>query len=161
MIAAWLRAKATLIIAGMLLAGVVAGGWQLYSWGLGAGRAELAAYKAAQALESDAVKAEAATKERELQTEADKQRKAKDARIKKLAGDLNVALERLRNRPTRVGAGGVPPVAGAGSGASCTGTGLYREDGEFLVREAARGKRILADLAECQTLYQAARDALN
>lgn len=44
--------------------------------------------------------------------------------------------------------------------ASCTGASLYREDGEFLAREAARADRILSELEACQSKYEDAGVAL-
>lgn len=93
-----------------------------------------------------------------LQDDKDKLRKAKNAEIDRLNVDLADALERLRQRPERGSEGGVPLDPPAGSG--CTGSGLYRQDADFLVREAARADRLRADLLECQAAYDKARAAL-
>lgn len=70
----------------------------------------------------------------------------------------------LRNRPDRpvaadVPQGGDPATAGQGAGLG-TGLGLYRQDGEFLVGEAARANRLRVALAACYRDYEAARTEL-
>lgn len=61
----------------------------------------------------------------------------------------------LRNRPDRPASGGDVPQSPANPMA-CTGAGLYREDGAFLVGESARADQLRADLAACQAAYDAA-----
>lgn len=97
-------------------------------------------------------------KEQALQAKTDILRKAKNAEIAKLGTDLAGALDGLRDRPARSGAGGVPGDTSAGAG--CTGATLWRDDGEFLTRESARADRLRIDLGQCQQAYQAARDAV-
>ena len=98
----------------------------------------------------------ARTKEQNLQATADTLTKAKNAEIDKLNRGLAAALDSLHKRADR------PAVmpATAGVGASCTGASLYRSDAEFLTRLAARADGLLAQLGQCQTQYQAARQAL-
>ncbi len=96
-----------------------------------------------------------------LQANADTLRKTKNAEIDKLGADLARALDGLRDRPARPGAGRVPIDAGAGPATGCTGAGLYDQDAEFSLREAARANKMKANLAQCQDLYNAARDKLN
>lgn len=93
-----------------------------------------------------------------LQAKADTLRKTKNAEIEKLGADLAYALDGLRDRPARPGAGSVPGDTGIGSG--CTGRELYRPDGEFLTRLAARADRLRLDLGQCQAAYETARNAL-
>ena len=111
-----------------------------------------------QALETQKLVEDARAKEQELQQSADKLRKAKNAQINQLATDLADALDRLRQRPSRSGEGDLPQAAGTGG---CTGANLFRQDSEFLVREANRADRLLADLAYCQAQYTKARQLLN
>lgn len=70
----------------------------------------------------------------------------------------------LRDRPDRPIATDVPQggdAAAAGPVASVgTGLGLYRQDGEFLVGEAARANRLRIALAACYRDYEAARAEL-
>ncbi len=70
----------------------------------------------------------------------------------------------LRDRPDRPAAanlpqGGDPATAGQGADLG-TGLGLYRQDGEFLVGEAARADRLRVALAACYRDYEAARTEL-
>ena len=83
-------------------------------------------------------KAQKASKE--LQASADKNRQDKDEKIDSISRQLDSALIRLRNRPSRSEAPNNP-----GSVQACTGRELYREDGEFLTREAARAEKVLAE----------------
>lgn len=76
-----------------------------------------------------------------LQASANKMRDEKDAKISLINSQLNTVLVSLHNRPSR------PPEAAndTGSSQACTGRELYREDGEFLAREAARAERVLTE----------------
>jgi hypothetical protein len=60
----------------------------------------------------------------------------------------------LQDRPPRPASGAVP--TGAADAVACTGASLHREDGEFLVREAARADTYRLQLAECQAAYDSA-----
>ena len=67
------------------------------------------------------------------------ERNKKDEEIRNLNARLNTALIGLRNRPIR------ESVATSGPSLSpqgCDGTKLFREDAEFLTREAARADEI-------------------
>lgn len=94
-----------------------------------------------------------------LQDKADKQHGETNAQINALNLNLGSALAGLRERPARPGGGGLPQVAGAGTG--CTGASLYASDAEFLIRESHRADRLRVDLQACQAAYGAARSALN
>ena len=86
-------------------------------------------------------------KEHEYQADADKIRKDKDAQIKAINGQLVDAISELRKRPGR--------TTEASNGQSCNGTGLFAEDAEFLVREAARADEIRVALDACYKQYEA------
>lgn len=73
---------------------------------------------------------------------------------KTLAADLARLTDSLRNRPQRPAGGDLP--TSAPSGLACTGAQLYRADGEFLAREAARADETRLQLAECRARYDAA-----
>jgi hypothetical protein len=60
----------------------------------------------------------------------------------------------LQDRPPRPSGGAVP--TGAADPVACTGAELYRPDGEFLAREAARADGIRLQLAACQAAYDSA-----
>lgn len=80
-------------------------------------------------------------KEHELQEQADNLRKEKDNAIGNLNVRLSDALAELHKRPKR------PSVITETTyiRESCTGAELYREDAEFLTREAYRAERVLAE----------------
>lgn len=132
--------------------------WKAYTSGKKAVLAEWNAEKLEQAAQSFRLSERTAQTTATLQAKADTQRRAKNAEIEKLDADLAAALARLSDRPSRAGAGSVSQDAG--TGASCTGASLWREDGEFLSRESARADTIRLQLIECQAAYSNAREAL-
>lgn len=77
----------------------------------------------------------------ELQASADTERQKKDEKINAISRQLDAALISLRNRPTRP----ATTTQDTGSVQACTARGLYREDAEFLTREAARSESVLAE----------------
>lgn len=101
---------------------------------------------------------EAIEKERKLVEEHLKETQIKNAKIKSINDKLNVVVNELRNRPGRS-----PESASttAETGATCTGASLFREDGEFLAREAARADKILAERDYCYSEYERARQQLS
>lgn len=96
---------------------------------------------------------DAHTRERDMQAAADKLRETKDAQIRTINARLAATLVELRDRPARpaytldTGSGLKPPAIGG------TGAFLYREDAEFLAREAARADEIRAALQQCTAQY--------
>lgn len=99
---------------------------------------------------------------RDMAASAEAQKKVDDAKIKSLTVQRNALLDSLRTRPARPEAGAVAAVTTTPGSCSSSATGaqLYREDGEFLAREAARADLILAARDSCIQQYQEARDAL-
>lgn len=85
-------------------------------------------------------------KEHQYQADADKIRIEKDAQIKAINSQLVDAIAELRKRPSR--------ATETTNGQSCNGTGLYAEDAEFLVREAARADQIRVALQACYQQYE-------
>lgn len=77
----------------------------------------------------------------------------KDDALHAINTRLAAALGELRSRPERPAGGVVPGNPAAGQG--CTGAQLFRPDSEFLVREAARADRILAERDYCHQRYDA------
>lgn len=96
--------------------------------------------------------------ERTLQDAIDTERKTKDEKIRKLNADLSTALNSLRQRPTRETE---VRTEGACTCKGSDGSKLFREDAEFLVREAARADRAVNELQSCYRAYDAVRDILN
>lgn len=87
-------------------------------------------------------------KEHQYQADADKIRKEKDAQINAINSQLFDAISELRKRPSR------SEQASNGSTAkACDGSQLFSEDGEFLVREAARADTIRIALQSCYQQY--------
>lgn len=132
--------------------------WKSYVIGGKSVQAEWAADKLAQAEQTQAITAAALDKQNALTAEKETLRKAKNATIAKLDSDLAAALSSLHDRPARPSEGDLSGAATAGS--SCTGRGLYKDDGEFLIRLAGRADKLRADLTECQAAYSSVRNAV-
>lgn len=101
---------------------------------------------------------DARRKERELQSSMDKLRRDKDAESRKIAADLQRIIDGLRDRPERPAVPATP--SHDGSPQACTGAELYRQDAEFLAREAERADQLRIALQGCQALYETARRKL-
>ena len=93
-------------------------------------------------------------RERDFATQATKI--TTESTHEKLALERRVAAlsHSLRNRPDRP-AGDRPVPASAAGAMGCSGGGLYRQDGEFLVGEDAAAENNLILLFECRALYDA------
>ena len=94
-----------------------------------------------------AIAEETRQKEIEHQTAADKIEKDKNAQIKAINSQLVDAISELRKRPNR--------PENASIGQSGTGSTLYAEDAEFLIREASRADTIRTGLDACYKQYDA------
>jgi hypothetical protein len=113
--------------------------------------------------EHAAAMAAAREREQELQLGANNDREERNKQLReanaRVAALTNVVRERA-DRPAETSA--VSGAAGTGpTTASCTGAGLYRPDGEFLVGEAAAGRECQAFLRECRTGYERLRKKVN
>lgn len=80
----------------------------------------------------------------------------KDEKINRISADLDVAIKRLQHRPLRASN---PNTASSPS--SCRGSELYREDAEFLTREAARAEKLIEQRDYYYREYENARRELN
>jgi hypothetical protein len=101
---------------------------------------------------------EARAKEQQLQANADVIRQEKDREIRNLNARATALTNSLRDRSERptTEASALPSTASNGSTpAGCTGKELYRPDGEFLAREAARGDELRILLKQCRDQYEA------
>ena len=87
-----------------------------------------------------------------LEASSRKNSKEKDAKIKSINDKLDAALISLRNRPLRT-----KYIELAGPKQACTGRELFREDGEFLTREAARADSIVVERDYYYDQYEKAR----
>lgn len=83
----------------------------------------------------------------------------KNEEIKTIDSKLAVAISELRNRPTRASAKADPSIATVGK--ACTGRELFREDGEFLTREAGRADKIVIERDYYYNQYEAVRKELD
>jgi hypothetical protein len=95
--------------------------------------------------------------EHKLQEHTDRLRESKDAEIKSISNKLSVALNELRNRPKRPSS----PPEDTGTTKACTGGELFREDAEFLTREAARADRVLVERDYYYSQYESVRRLLD
>lgn len=143
-----ITAKLAAIVAGVVV--VFAAGWMVNGWRW---NTKMQAYVNAQEKAVAEAKDRARAMEQSLQAAADTIRNSKDAEIKVVRAQLDTALSELRNRPVR--GANVSPTAGAKSYG--TGAQLYREDAEFLTREAARAQLVLADYIACYDTYNKVR----
>lgn len=89
--------------------------------------------------------------------QADKEKK--DA-VKDINAQLTSALSQLQERPTRADLTSSVATAVASARKSCTGAQLFREDGEFLAREAARADKVIVDRDYYYNAYESARKLL-
>jgi len=114
--------------------------------------------KAAQYAEYAKAQEEARKKEQELQANADQLRQEKDREIRNLNARTTALTNSLRDRSERptTQASAMPSTTTNGSTATgCTGKELYRPDGEFLAREAARADELRFLLKQCRDQYEA------
>ena len=153
MMGVYARVAAALAVAGFLFGCA----WKAYVLGEQAGKASVQALWDAEKLEQTTQlhksKDAALKKERTLQKTIDQKRKEAAHEIDLLMAERDAALGELRQRAERQ-APGVDATSdqGADAGPSaqrCTGAGLFREDAQFLVGEAARANRTRQELKKC------------
>lgn len=133
------------LILGMVVVGGAAG-WTINGWRL---QSNIEALKATHAEEVSKLLLEARQRDSELLSNAEKLRKDKDAKIKKLNSRLSSALGELQHRKNRSSYD--PTSAAACSGT--TGAYLSKEDAEFLTRFAAEADRVVENLNYCIHQY--------
>jgi len=137
----------------------VALGWQINGWRL---ESKIERIEANYARQYAAAQQEARAKEQSMQAAADALRRTKDEQIKSLNTRVTTLTAQLRDRPERPAVGSITPDARLGLVAKgCTGAELYRPDGEFLVREAARADAIREGYKQCAQQYETVRKYLN
>lgn len=143
----------------VLTIGAVAGGG--YYSGKESGRAEVQQAWDKEKAEQYAAYAkgqeEARKKEQELQANADKLRREKDAEIRNINARATALANSLQQRQTRPAvADSLPSTTSVGQSA-CTGKQLYREDGEFLVRIAREADELRVALQQCYKQYESVK----
>ena len=96
-------------------------------------------------------------KEKELEAKMAQLKKEKTNEQKRIAAlQLSIA-DSLQQRSQRPSDGDLPKTSSVGNDSNvCTGRELFREDGEFLAREAYRADRFRLQLIACQAAYQEA-----
>lgn len=100
-------------------------------------------------------------KEQSWQQAADNLRQEKDREIRNLNARATALSNVVRQRQDRPDASGAAKTASIGQAPTgCTGAELYKPDGEFLVREAARGDEIRAALKQCYAQYETVKGVL-
>ena len=151
------------LILGFVLAVAAAGGAGLYQ-GHELGMAEVQQKwdkeRAAQEAEYAAAQAAAREKEQALQAGADQLRQEKDREIRNLnarATALSNSLRDRQERPTAEASSVYSTTDARPAATGCTGKELYRPDGEFLAREAARGDELRILLKQCRDQYETLR----
>jgi len=135
-----------------LVIGLVAG-WTINGWRLH-GKIEALEASYAQAV-AEAYKRTQEAQNR-LSTQSEASRKAHQNEIKTIRSQYERTISGLRNRPDR--RADLPAVASACAGVS--GKELSKRDGEFLAGFAADAAQLQSALKQCETQYNAARDAL-
>lgn len=140
-----------LSIAGAISVSLFLAGWFVNGW-----RWDAKYQGLINQYKQEVIKAEQKAKETErgLQAKIDIERTNNEAKVRDINSKLLAALDELRQRPTR---SSVPSSSSDFKGAK--GTDLFREDAEFLTREAARADRLAAALEACYASYDAVRAA--
>lgn len=91
--------------------------------------------------------------EQEWQAKADAARQERSDEDARTIAGLERTLRSLQNRPERPALPGASPPPDPDQASDYrTGAFLHREDGEFLIREAARADKIRAALRECYSV---------
>ena len=127
------------ILFGAALLAAFSSGWLINSWRYDS--MYLKMYKNSQNVQN------------QLQNRLDEEREKKHAEIKVIDSKYKSVIAELRNRTDR-------DTAIAKNGKACTGAELSREDAEFLVGEATRADKVVAELIYCYANYEHARKIL-
>jgi len=144
------------IIAGLVVVVLAFGaGWMVNGWRLDVKITEIQRAHTQEMLDAES---KARKTEHDLVAQAEQEKGRKDAELKVVGNKLSAVLIKLRDRPERNSE--VPTATPARPAESCTGTELYRQDAEFLIREAARADEVVIQLMQCQAQYNAARNEL-
>jgi len=141
-----------ILVVAVVLAFVM--GWVVNGWRLNTKIEKLIATYTQASLKAET---KARNAEQSINTAVQNARSESDAKNKQVRANLEHTISQLRNRPERPQ---VPQAAGVAV-ANCTGTELFRQDAEFLSREAARADELETALRQCEATYNAARKELN
>ena len=100
---------------------------------------------------------EARKKEQELQANADKLRREKDAEIRNINARATALANSLQQRSTRPAETSSMPSSTGSSPAACTGKELYREDGAVLIGIAREADELRVALQQCYKQYESVK----
>jgi hypothetical protein len=146
------------VIIGVVVAIGVAGAGGLYQ-GHQLGKAEVQQQwdkeKAEQYAQYAKAQEEARAKEQELQSNADKLRKEKDAEIRNINARANALSNSLQQRQTRPTETSSLPSSSGTRPSGCTARELFREDAEMAVRFAREADELRTALTQCYAQYEA------
>lgn len=119
-----------------------------------------ASEREAQAMAALEAERRARSREARLQSSIDAITEEKNREINTLNRRHAAVVDSMRKRANRpAGGDAVPTPARPGDAQrSCTGRELYRQDGEFLVGEAATAERVRLQLVACQEAYRRAKE---
>lgn len=84
----------------------------------------------------------------------------KDNAVTQITTSLNATINSLRQRPTRADLTSSVATAVASAKQACNGSQLFREDAEFLAREAARADAVVVERDYYYGQYEDARRTL-
>jgi hypothetical protein len=162
-----LKSTVVIGIASITIAALSA--WKIYGLGKSHGEAKIQALwneeRAILEREQGKQLIEAKIKQETLQAKIDQQRRSHKHEIERIVREHADIVDGLRERPERPteGSSGLPESADAGVGLAprCTGAELYRQDSEFLAREAARADQLRIALKACLSHANAVESELN
>lgn len=151
--------KNKLIVSALLFSFFFASCYFAYKKGQESTQAEWDKYALEQTKEYLKRVQEAANKQTELESKVNELRGTYEQDTSKLRVTVDNLNERLREREKRPTASDrVPETSTAQPNPSgCTGKELYKEDGQFLVRESRRADQLRALLLECRYAYDQLR----
>lgn len=141
--------NARLLGASIAVLGVFLAGWFINGWKWEAKYQSLLTKHSNEILQ---VQEKAKIAERKIQAAADRERKFKDAKV----SDINATRDGIINGLHNTRASRKDSVTRNTTPFS-DGTKLYREDAEFLIREAARADQVMAEWQACYRVYQEVR----
>lgn len=98
-----------------------------------------------------------------LRDQVDAITKDKNVKVQALNARVATLTRSLSERPERPASNGSVPgsASNAESAQGATGLGLYREDSEFLLGEAARADEIRIELQSCYRQYDKVKETLD
>jgi acyl CoA:acetate/3-ketoacid CoA transferase alpha subunit len=144
------RLTGILIAAGLTVATIYGIG---YNKGQHSVQVEFDAYKAQAQIEMAKLAAQTRDTERTMQSQSNQIQKDKQHEINAINRAAAAVFGGLRLRPTRDE--NLP--SDSRTTESCDGSQLYRNDAEFLVREAERADEVMAELKACYQAYDSVK----